>query len=468
MLQHHEERIGEELKRLKKELRPFVEHHLRCHYGASWEAEMRKSLLERYQASKVLHLDTQALLRIMLDHWDEIFCQVLEPKARRIIDEVRIARNKWAHEETFTDIEAQSALDNIHYLLTCITSPKYKDASAFSEAHKRNPGNDFPQMHAVVCADCGVRIQVPFLPANGQPVYCSSCSAKIRGNRQSIRQGDVVEGVIVHIDQNAILVDIGLKSEGVLSPKELPTVGDWSFKNLHLNDKVLAFVIQPETPNGPAILSLTRSNATFDYKNKASQSSTQPHLGGEYTTREEKPSQSSTRPHRDTAYEYVVVHCYRCGVGIRVPFSTANSNQRLYCRACRPSIPPVRPGVPRLVLDRSNFFRSRPLGISIVSILVFIEGVLEIIGGFLLSFLFHGLIYLIVGSVSLILAWGLWRLKRWAFWTAIVLETINVIANFISLIQGNGSPIVGLIIAVAIIAYMLCNQNVRAAFWYGI
>src|SRR6266516_598426 len=38
----------------------------------------------------------------------------------------------------------------------------------------------------------------------------------------NIKRGDVVEGVIVRIDQDEILVDIGLKSEGVLSTKELP------------------------------------------------------------------------------------------------------------------------------------------------------------------------------------------------------------------------------------------------------
>src|SRR5579863_9407495 len=39
---------------------------------------------------------------------------------------------------------------------------------------------------------------------------------------RTLKRGDVVEGQIVRIDQDEILVDIGLKSEGVLSTKELP------------------------------------------------------------------------------------------------------------------------------------------------------------------------------------------------------------------------------------------------------
>src|SRR5437879_2122391 len=82
----------------------------------------------------------------------------------------------------------------------------------------------------------------------------------------NIKRGDVVEGVIVRIDQDEILVDIGLKSEGVLSTKEVPVSGDGSFNELHLNDKVLVYVIQPETQEGHALLSLKRANAERQWR----------------------------------------------------------------------------------------------------------------------------------------------------------------------------------------------------------
>jgi len=82
----------------------------------------------------------------------------------------------------------------------------------------------------------------------------------------NIKRGDVVEGVIVRIDQDEILVDIGLKSEGVLSTKELPASGYGSFNELHIDDKVLVYVIQPETPDGHALLSLKRANAERQWR----------------------------------------------------------------------------------------------------------------------------------------------------------------------------------------------------------
>src|SRR5581483_5493241 len=85
-------------------------------------------------------------------------------------------------------------------------------------------------------------------------------------NPINIKRGDVVEGMIVRIDQDEILVDIGLKSEGVLSTKELPATGYGSFNELHLNDKVLVYVIQPETQEGHALLSLKRANAERQWR----------------------------------------------------------------------------------------------------------------------------------------------------------------------------------------------------------
>ncbi|MBA2677018.1 MAG: S1 RNA-binding domain-containing protein [Ktedonobacteraceae bacterium] len=85
-------------------------------------------------------------------------------------------------------------------------------------------------------------------------------------NPINIKRGDVVEGVIVRIDQDEILVDIGLKSEGVLSTKELPSSGYGSFSELHLNDKVLVYVIQPETSEGHAVLSLKRANTERQWR----------------------------------------------------------------------------------------------------------------------------------------------------------------------------------------------------------
>ena len=76
---------------------------------------------------------------------------------------------------------------------------------------------------------------------------------------RTIKRGDVVEGQIVRIDPDEILVDIGLKSEGVLSTKELPSSGYGSLPELSVGATVLVYIMQPETPEGHAVVSIKRA-----------------------------------------------------------------------------------------------------------------------------------------------------------------------------------------------------------------
>ncbi len=76
-------------------------------------------------------------------------------------------------------------------------------------------------------------------------------------NFRSLTRGDVVEGQIVRIDPDEILVDIGLKSEGVVAGKERGN--DEELSGMKLGDTVLVYVMQPESPEGHAVLSLRRA-----------------------------------------------------------------------------------------------------------------------------------------------------------------------------------------------------------------
>ena len=48
--------------------------------------------------------------------------------------------------------------------------------SSGSGSRERSPR----EMHTVICAECGTETQVPFLPKNDRPVYCSTCYDKVR------------------------------------------------------------------------------------------------------------------------------------------------------------------------------------------------------------------------------------------------------------------------------------------------
>ncbi|HEY3992241.1 MAG TPA: hypothetical protein VGM01_05090 [Ktedonobacteraceae bacterium] len=114
-----------------------------------------------------------------------------------------------------------------------------------------------------------------------------------------------------------------------------------------------------------------------------------------------------------------------------------------------------------------NVQRSRPLGITIIAIIVAIYGILGIIGGIFLlgASATAGIITLILGVLELVLAWGLWTLQSWAFWATVIIEVLALINSIFAFMQGNvTNGIVGIIIALVILIYLFADANVRAAF----
>src|SRR5215472_5995746 len=83
---------------------------------------------------------------------------------------------------------------------------------------------------------------------------------------RSVKRGDVVEGTVVAKDRDEVLVDIGLKSEAVLPLKELSSSGYGSLAELQVNDQILVFVLQPETPEGHAIVSVKKARQEHQWR----------------------------------------------------------------------------------------------------------------------------------------------------------------------------------------------------------
>src|SRR5258706_4462656 len=108
-----------------------------------------------------------------------------------------------------------------------------------------------------MCASLGVDLAAIYmrLILSEQPAAQEWSASYPKERFGRLNTGDVVEGVIVRIDQDEILVDIGLELEGILPTKGLPAADYGSFNELHLHDRVLVYVLQSETPDGRVLLS---------------------------------------------------------------------------------------------------------------------------------------------------------------------------------------------------------------------
>jgi small subunit ribosomal protein S1 len=99
----------------------------------------------------------------------------------------------------------------------------------------------------------------PVLDTRPEPTTMEELLQQQEGDIRSFKHGDVVEGTVVRVDRDEILVDIGAKSEGVVSNRELFGRHAENQPQPVVGDQVLVYVLQPESNEGHAVLSLRRA-----------------------------------------------------------------------------------------------------------------------------------------------------------------------------------------------------------------
>ena len=122
---------------------------------------------------------------------------------------------------------------------------------------------------------------------------------------------------------------------------------------------------------------------------------------------------------------------------------------------------------------------NRPVGVTIISILTILLGIWSLCGGLIafgalsisiLGSLFglgnpvgFGLFGVLWGIIAIILGWGLWNMRNWAWLGTIIILSLRLISFVVALI-GPGSPDwIGVLISVLLILY-LATPRVRASF----
>jgi len=83
---------------------------------------------------------------------------------------------------------------------------------------------------------------------------------------KQLKKGVILEGTIVFISQDEILIDIGAKSEGVVRGRELARLDADFLSGLKKGDRVLTYVFVPEDKNGNILLSLAKAQIEKDWR----------------------------------------------------------------------------------------------------------------------------------------------------------------------------------------------------------
>jgi hypothetical protein len=131
---------------------------------------------------------------------------------------------------------------------------------------------------------------------------------------------------------------------------------------------------------------------------------------------------------------------------------------------------------------------NRPLGISFVSVLVFLIAIISLVVGISLFVTgtpldllwtikaslspsirgtltgnIFGIFLLLLGAVLMVSGYGMLRGNKIAWWAVIIIFGVNAIGDLVSLIMGNINSISGIIIVGILIVY-LTRPNVRNYF----
>jgi hypothetical protein len=114
---------------------------------------------------------------------------------------------------------------------------------------------------------------------------------------------------------------------------------------------------------------------------------------------------------------------------------------------------------------------TRPLGVTIVSVLAGLIGIVLIAIGLLVLIVpligGVGIAGVVIGLIWFGLGWGLYTGKGWAWIITVILAIISIIFDIIGVISQHSEHILPLIIA-AVILYYLFRPNVKAYFGRGL
>jgi hypothetical protein len=107
--------------------------------------------------------------------------------------------------------------------------------------------------------------------------------------------------------------------------------------------------------------------------------------------------------------------------------------------------------------------KQRPLGVTIIAILAIIGGIALLSSGAVLIVIGVGFVLILLGIAYFVMAYGLWKGKRWAWTITLIISVISIISGIFSITTRHYEVIIDIIIN-AVVIYYLYRPNVKAFF----
>ena len=137
MAKSNRERVGEIMDALKSGLGPYILRQYKFVYKSNYLQELELALYSGAfsvslpdEAAALEKIDTQGWLKLMFNKWNDMFRDKLGHNERSYVSELMTARNKWAHQDPFTNEQAQRVADTAKLLLEAVNATDEASAAA--------------------------------------------------------------------------------------------------------------------------------------------------------------------------------------------------------------------------------------------------------------------------------------------------------------------------------------------------
>ncbi len=80
-------------------------------------------------------------------------------------------------------------------------------------------------------------------------------------------RGQILEGVIIKVDGDNVLIDVGLKRDAIVPRRDLTMLSEAMRQRLAPNVRVMAYVLQPSNADGDLIVSINKAMELEDWEN---------------------------------------------------------------------------------------------------------------------------------------------------------------------------------------------------------
>jgi ribosomal protein S1 len=98
-----------------------------------------------------------------------------------------------------------------------------------------------------------------------KPLTMADLMASLSAKTLSLTRGEEVKGEIITITDNEFILDLGTKTEGVISKNDFP---DDELEKLKVGDSITSFVVIPENDFGQTVLSMQRQTGRTDRRSQ--------------------------------------------------------------------------------------------------------------------------------------------------------------------------------------------------------